>query len=434
MPVLSNMQILSAVLAMLLMVTTASCQVLSLSGLRQETTPFHTRLNVQNQQVPAFVITSIDHRWKEQSMRSADPKEKKIPVLIASNPGYGRAHYQHENQHETTAKPAANTDYDVTEDEANDPRFQFLYDALSKQYVAKYEASAAANSTASSSAPVEQTTPAPTTTTTTEATTTTTAPVTREAISSTTPAPKEELLQSYPSYQSVSSVPSKNENYEPAARPTLAYPPMRAHRPSKYVPSDVFTIEQSTNYRPRQFHSDSIFYQKALAFLRDYKEVVVNNRQHGLTYRPNSETDDPSHVANAYDELTPVLVKDREIPLVPRQLMRPAHPIERHHRQLVPYDEHSADDDRQLVGFLPVIALPKNRNSGNRPYTLLSQLTEQESVHSVKSASKPLTTPRLREAAQVEASPSMRSVSIVRPQQYEHHVPFLRVINKHHPS
>ena len=406
--------------------------------MRQEGTPFHTRLNVpRQQQVPAFVITSIDHRWKEQSLQGVDPKEKKIPVLIASNPGYGRSHYQYEHQIETTPNPAAaDADYDVTEDEANDPRFKYLYDTLSKQYIAKYEA-AAANATDNTA--TEQTTQAPDPSTTTEASSTPASPVTQAPTSTTTPASKEELLQSYPSYQSVSSVSSHNDDYQPPPRPISLYQPVRAHRgrrPSKYVPSDVFTIEQSTNYRPRHFHSDAIFYQKALAFLRDYKESVLNNRQHGLTYRPNSETDDPAHVANAYDELTPVLVKDREIPLVPRQYLRPV-PLpapEVVEKPALTYDEHpvAGDEDKQLVGFLPVIALPKkNRYPPTRSYTLLSQLAGSESADSVKAVPKRRHAPKSSaESSSVEAAQSRPSISFVRPQQYEHHVPFLRVVTK----
>lgn len=454
----------SSVTAILLFITTASCQVLQFVDRQQPNTPFVTRLNVAHQeQVPAFVITSIDHRWKEQS-NAADPNEQRVPVLISSNPSYTRSQYRYEQPQEAVPKTATSSaDYDVTEDEANDPRFRFLYDALSKQYVAKYEAAAAANATpapaASSPATEEPTTTAPTTTTTTttEATTTTTA--TPSTSTTTEPQPsKEEVLYSHPSYRSVASIPSYDKEQQQYHQPSPNYPatasyhPVRAvkaENPSKYVPSDVFTIEQAANYRPRYFHSDAIFYQKALAFLRDYKETVLNNRQHGLTYRPNSETDDPTHVTNAYDELTPVIVRDREIPLVPKELLKPVAITELAAKpQTVSYDDHPAVEDKQLVGFLPIITLPKKvpRYPTAPSYTLLSSLAAQESSSAQLVMRKPAFTPAALAPAVPKRVPeskpsasiysSIPTISLIhKPQSYkatefEHTVPFLRVVKK----
>lgn len=540
---------------------TVSGQLLRISSSHRPdpVTPIHTRLDLQRQkQVPAFVITSIDHKWREQSLRTpVDPKEQRVPVLIATKPQYANSRYSvepapqpsavsvsrpqprqqptyrsvpqaaHKLQQQqairrpnslhypanyalpqtlvqrqpqtyqrqapqpqpttTTTPTTAAQDYDVTEEEANDPKFRYLYDLLSRQYVNRYEEKVNASYQQS-----EQ--PAKSEATTTEEPTTSTTEASTGAPSSTDRSV--ETLHSYqsvPSYQSVAGVGEEQQHPEyqemkehivaphpyphPSAysqyeQPDVSYSPHKATVPRQYVASDVYTIEKKANYRPRAFHSNAVFYQKALAFLRDYKDVIVTNRHpHGLTYRPNSQSDDPSHVAAAYGELTPIIVKNADVPLIPRQHLRTVqvqqvqhvqeieHPVAQEEAEYQPkpqplpsvvsYDDHPIasqyDEDKQLVGFLPVIAMPKGSRVGQsrKPYQSLVQLShlqsqEEQQPQPQEQEVDPTSNYQQEESA---SASSKSSKSLVLPSTtgnggrvpqsgHQPHVPFLRVLRK----
>ena len=189
-----------------------------------------------------------------------------------------------------------------------------------------------------------------------------------------------------------------------------------------YVPSDVYTIESSTKYRPRNLHSNSIFYQKALSFVKQYKNVLVQNRPQGPTYRPNTDTDNPQHVVSAYGEIPPVVYASHDIPYTPessstssaytapsssyRPAMREASPIP------APATEDNYDvgrisqqdalpiqgEDKSIIGYLPVITLPRKAK-----------------LYLPASVSKMTTTPAMSSSSGSKSSNAASSSSYSRP-------------------
>lgn len=205
-----------------------------------------------------------------------------------------------------------------------------------------------------------------------------------ESVTATSPSKRKgakaesDVLQTNPTYSIVSSYVS-----DPKVPLLIPGNKIRSsnRRPTHYIPSDVYTIESAAQYTPRKLHSNSIFYQKALSFLRDYKKVLLNRRPYGLTYRPNSYSDDPAHIRAAYEENTPVVVrKNSDAPLTPIQNSYPS--AEERTRssqyssshlpysQLEPYQQHDlpnlplrdivpiSNANRELVGYMPVIQIP----------------------------------------------------------------------------
>lgn len=229
---------------------------------------------------------------------------------------------------------------------------------------------------ASTEAPVTTTTSTPVEITTTESVETTESP--------------REIIHSNPSYISESSQSLHEDAKIPLLIPVRKRAPVSSqytlvstdgHGHPSYVSSDVYTIETKTKYRPRTMHSNSIFYQKALAYLKAYKKELVQRRPLGPTYRLNANSDDPSHIVTAYGEIPPVVAdtsysseSDSQSPgranAYQQQEMEPANGPSS--------DESLAVTDRQreVIGYLPVVRLPRPKSSS----TYVSKEQSQENI------------------------------------------------------
>ena len=350
-----------------LFVTRASCSA-TVQQLQAAPLEVFTQLDLNgDSKIPAFVITRLDHGLSEyidlllsffkrhkltnknsftasDVLSSADPREQRVPVVVASaketedkHPVESRVHFAIQNRTRLVSPKRVTTL----------PTTVIAETYQTESTVTEY----------------------PTTTTTT-------------AVSS-------EIGESSSESSSLNSY-SKAMAEEPRVpllvpvRTTVPYQVRKNYRlrdiSSAYVPSDVYTIETSMKYRPRNVHSNSIFYQKALSFVKQYKNVLVQNRPQGPTYRPNTDTDSPQHVVSAYREIPPVVYASHDTPYVPQSssksnsYTRPAtYGIRSPSPIPAPATEDSYEvgqmnsqdvlpiqgEDRQLIGYLPVITLPQ---------------------------------------------------------------------------
>lgn len=335
----------------------------------KEDEPVVTFLTKLGPTVPAFVITSVDQkqsmymtsllfhnsylsssslcRPEDAAMAHADPREARLPVLVSSVKESTSA-YENKDNGDIGFESSNHEDVLQVEPE-EEMTFRSAFKALSEMYPDTNSTRTTFNETS-------------------------------------------EVLDTNPSQRIFTSYASPRRNQRRRQRNRS-----RHHHQgvSHYVPSDVFTIESAAKYPPRSFHSNAIFYQKALSFLREYKSALIRNRPNGLSYRPNSGSDDPSHIQAAYEEMTPVIIKTGyEFPLVPHNDPRnqgsksrtainhaghqQSAPATHPHNQQQEYSSASglqhpashlpitdvvpiirAGDKREIVGYLPVLSVPR---------------------------------------------------------------------------
>lgn len=142
--------------------------------------------------------------------------------------------------------------------------------------------------------------------------------------------------------------------------------------------SDVYTIENMLYGNRRPMHSNSIFYQKALAYLKQYRQAILQHRSY-----PERMADDetPKEIIRAYDPMTP-LIHQQQGPTVPggyqtsrrdndygsneEQRTEQYREPEGERNQEVPRDAIAVQDgDHNVIGFLPVISLRGSSSYGS---------------------------------------------------------------------
>lgn len=171
------------------------------------------------------------------------------------------------------------------------------------------------------------------------------------------------------------SSPDKMETSESIGRPIY-----RASAAS----TDVYTIEDMLYGGRRPMHSNSIFYQKALSYLKQYRRAILQHRSY-----PERMVDDesPKDLVRAYDPMTP-LIHMQNGPTVPGgyhltsynsgnsgygrqdQQEREEQFKEAEDRsQESPQDAIAVQDgDHNVIGFLPVISVGGG-SSGSSSYS-----------------------------------------------------------------
>jgi len=305
-----------------------------------------TKLNLHERDVPAFVITKLDQRVVPRilSSRVINSFEKKVPVVVATatseqsssrieNIRRPRTAFASDADHKLPSKSYEDylTKPLTPSESASSPTFRSLYEVIhhfsKEDSPVKEDASAPTSSSSQEEIITKATLEGKNGTTTSSSITEKTAED-GEGFSSTASYPAETVTLVQREKESLKAVSSERDNNllryisEPKV-PVLV--PLRRYRtpvsPStggdplsespSYVSSDVYTIESSTRYRPRKMHSNSIFYQKALSYLKQYKKALAQNRPYGPTYRPNTESDNPNHVVAAYGEIPPVMYKSQ---------------------------------------------------------------------------------------------------------------------------
>lgn len=316
--------------------------LLSLPNLTNELVSTKTRnIHSLTNRTNAIVVPRI------LSSRAISPFEKKVPVVIATatseqsssrieNIRRPRTAFASDADHKLPSK--SYEDYlakPLTPSEsASSPTFRSLYEVIhhfSKEDIPVKEDASTSTSSSSQDETITKATPAGKNDTTTSSSITEKTVEEGEGFSSTASYPAETVTLVQRDKEPLKAVPSEQDNSrlryvsEPRV-PVLV--PVRKYRtpvsaPStggagdtlsespSYVSSDVYTIETSTRYRPRKMHSNSIFYQKALSYLKQYKKALAQNRPYGPTYRPNTESDNPNHVVAAYGEVPPVMYKSQ---------------------------------------------------------------------------------------------------------------------------
>lgn len=249
---------------------------------------------------------------------------------------------------------------------------------------------------------VVQTTTLPTTTTTTT-TTTTAAPVevkTEEAVSAEgNEGSPREVIESDPSYiretrsQLISDdakipllIPVRKRLPESSQYTVVSSSNGQPENPS-YVSSDVYTIETTTKYRPRTMHSNSIFYQKALAYLKAYKKELVSRRPLGPSYRLNANSDEPAHIVTAYGEIPPVVAADSYTydSVTPSNSLNGNKLYQQQEIEQPSAPNHEdvlsvTDQDREVIGYLPVIRLPRKKEQSSSRGSNKQQQQQQENI------------------------------------------------------
>lgn len=259
------------------------------------------------------------------------------------------------------------------------------------------------------------------TSTTTTTTTTTASPVEttpgdvtnppREVISSDPSYIRESRSQLLPDEAKVPLLIPVRKRLPASSQYTIVSPNGQNENPS-YVPSDVYTIETTTKYRPRTMHSNSIFYQKALAYLKAYKKELVSRRPLGPTYRLNAHSDEPSHIVTAYGEIPPVVADsytyDSVAPPAGNSLITPGKLYQQQEIEQPNSPNHDevlsvTDQDREVIGYLPVIRIPRKKQQQqasnkqeNIPYASASASSSSSSSSSSSpssSSSVPPSTP-----------------------------------------
>lgn len=136
--------------------------------------------------------------------------------------------------------------------------------------------------------------------------------------------------------------------------------------------TDVYTIEDMLYGGRRPMHSNSIFYQKALAYLKQYRRAILQHRSY-----PERMIDDesPKDIVRAYDPMRP-LIHMQNGPTVPggynlapsnsgygRQEQQQEREeqfkeAEDRSQESIPQDSIAVQDgDHNVIGFLPVISV-----------------------------------------------------------------------------
>lgn len=191
--------------------------------------------------------------------------------------------------------------------------------------------------------------------------------------------------------------------------------------------SDVYTIENMLYGNRRPMHSNSIFYQKALAYLKQYRQAILQHRSY-----PERMADEetPKEIIRAYDPMTP-LIHQQQGPTVPggyqtsrRDNDYPSNEEQRTDQfrepegrnQEVPRDAIAVQDgDHNVIGFLPVISLRGSSSSyGSRSPSSYDSESSSHGSGSSYSQSQSLSAQKSSSLTNKPLSPSLKLQNLLK--------------------
>ena len=192
--------------------------------------------------------------------------------------------------------------------------------------------------------------------------------------------------------------------------------------------NDVYTIENMLYGNRRPMHSNSIFYQKALAYLKQYRQAILQHRSY-----PERMADDetPKEIIRAYDPMTP-LIHHQHGPTVPggyqtsrrdndygsneEQRTEQYREPEGGRNQEVPRDAIAVQDgDHNVIGFLPVISLRGSSSSYGSGSS--SSYDSESSSHGSESSYSQSQSPSAQKSSSLSnkpLSPSLKLQNLLR--------------------